>query len=338
MIQKNKILTLLFLSIIGMGCSTQSVLVKAYTPGRMELPPEVRTFSVFSRFVPAQGEYDRVKWGAYDSVDSVMLAASDTCYKAFSELFNSFDRFTTKIPTGERMFKHNGIDLPDPLPWDGLVKVANRQRTTALVMLESFNLKESEINVAPKGEGYSAEIEMTISTGWRIYQPSLRRIFDEKVYDHIYKLYGNGKSKEEAVSDLPPRAQRLILAGAFAGEEYARLMKPGITEIKRKYYTKGHKIIEESAEFITQNEWGKAKSKWDYHAYKGETDLLKAMCSYNMSLIAEKDGQINKALGFARRAHKYMPSNFHLELINDLTKKLFKLDELYKSGAIIKNW
>lgn len=338
MIRKFRILPLLFLSVFAIGCTTQSILIKAYTPASLELPPEVRTFSVFSRFVPAQGEYDRVIWGAYDSIDSVMLAASDTCYKSFSELFNSYDRYMTRLPEGERMFRHNGAELPDPLPWEGLVKIAKRQRTEALVMLESFDLIESDIKVIPQADSYLAEIEIIISVGWRIYQPSRRRIFDEKVYKHIYMLNGEGNSEAAAIADLPERSERLILAGVFAGKEYASLMKPGIAEIKRKYYIKGHHVIEESAVFAANDEWSKAKAKWDYNAYKGETDHLKAMCSYNMSLIAEKDGHINKALGFARRAQKYMPSKLHLELINKLIKKSFELDELYKSGKIIKNW
>lgn len=338
MIKRFRILFLVLLSILTFGCSTQSMLIKVYTPAKLELPPEVRTFAVFSRFIPAQGEYDRVQWGAFDSIDSVMLAASDTCFKAFSSQFNSYERFRTRMPVGERMYQHNGTALPDPLPWEGLLKIKARTRTDALVMLEAFGIKESELRYIQDGAETKAIVEMEISAGWRIYQPQRRRIFDAKVYNLNYQVSGTGKNKDEAKSNLPDKKNRLVLAGAYAGTEYAKLMKPGDLEVKRKLYVKGYEIIEEAAVFIENNEWGKAGKKWDYNAYKGETDELKAMCSYNMALMSEKEGHINKALGFARRAQKYLPAKLHIVLINDLTIRLLDLEDKYKSGMIIKNW
>lgn len=338
MIQRLKVLSFVLFTILGVGCSTQSIMVKVHTPLRMELPPEIRSFVVYSRFVPAEGDYDRIIWGAYESVDSVMLAASDTCFRSFDHLLNSYDRYVTRIPKAEPMFKHNGDSLPDPLPWEGLLMISKRNFSHAIIILESFGIEESEIKVSQQGDKFLAKVELSVSAGWRFYQPKLRRTLDENVYKVMYSIQNEGDTKLSAIEALPAKQQRFIMAGAYAGEEYAKLMKPGVIELKRKYYIKGDQVIEDAAELIANDEWSKAERKWDYNAYNGESDKLKAMCSYNMALKSEKEGYLNKALGFARRAQKFMPAKLHLELINELTIRSLDLEEQIKSGKIIKNW
>jgi len=338
MVQRLKVLTLVLLTILAFGCTTQSLMVKVHTPIKMELPPEVRTFSVFSRYVPAVGDYDRIIWGAYESVDSVMLAASDTCYKTFEKALDSYDRYSAKKPKAEPMFKHNGSNLPEALPWEGLMKISKRNYSHAIIILEAFGIEESEIELRQVGDEFLAEIELNVTVGWRFYQPKLSRVLDENVYEYKYGIKGEGDTKKSAVESLPSQDQRFSMAGVYAGEEYAKLMEPGLIEVKRKYYIKGDPIIEEAADFIDNGEWGKAESKWRFNAYNGENDKLKAMCSYNMALRSEREGFLSKALAFARRAQKFMPAKLHLELINELTTRSLDLDEQYKSGKIIKNW
>ncbi|MEA1875892.1 MAG: DUF6340 family protein [Bacteroidota bacterium] len=338
MIRKLKVLSLVLFTVLGVGCSTQSIMVNVHTPLRMELPPGIRSFVVFSRFVPAEGDYDRIIWGAYESVDSVMLAASDTCYRSFDHLLGSYDRYVTRIPKAEPMLRHNGDSLPDPLPWEGLLKISKRNFSHAIIILESFSIDESEIIVSQEGDKFLAKVELDVSTGWRFYQPKLRRTLDENVYVVRYSIQREGDTKLLAIEALPAKQQRFIMAGVFAGEEYAKFMKPGVIELKRKYYIKGDPVIEDAAEMIANDEWSKAERKWDYNAYNGESDKLKAMCSYNMALKAEKEGYLYKALGFARRAQKLMPAKLHLELINELTMRSLDLEEQIKSGKIIKNW
>jgi hypothetical protein len=321
------------------GCNTQSYLVDVYTPSKLELPPDLRAISVFNRFVPATGDYDRVIWGAYDSLDSTMLKVADSCTSAFSTMLGSSKKFNAKMPTGERMFRHNGPDLPEPLPsWEGLIKIAERQFTDGLIMLEAFDMTDQGIEISENNGIYTAVAKYEVITGWRIYQASRRRYLDESVYHTNYSVSASGASEQAARDSLPSQENRMIAAAKFAGEEYAKFITPKLISVKRKIYVKGNKVIEDAAAFVEEGSWGRAEDKWNYHAYNGESDELKAMCSYNMAILSEKEGYINRALGYARRAQRLMPSNLHLELINELTIRAFDIEEKYKSGEIVKNW
>jgi len=324
--------------LILISCGTQSYVLEVYSPPKLELPPGINGVLVFNRFVPAQGEYDRVQWGAYESVDTTMLQVADSCAQSFGIMLNSFPRFKTRMPEGVRMFKHNNTELPEPLPWEGILKIADKYFAQAIAIMETFEIEESEVITKSVNGVYTASVSYVITNGWRIYQPERRRVLDETVYKLPHAISASGSTKELAVSMLPDKKDRLFMAAKFAGEEYARLINPELIEVKRRLYIKGHEIIEEAAVFVEQENWRKAQSKWEYNAYRGESDELKAMCCFNMAVLSEKEGIINKALGYARKAQKLMPAKVHIELINELTIRLFELEEKYKTGEVIKNW
>lgn len=334
----NGIFYLILLMVGFSACNTQSVLVKVYTPAAVELPPTYRRLLVFNRFVPAQGDYERVKWGAYESVDSLVWRAADSCARSLSKVLEQTERFNTRMPEGERMFVHNGDTLPEPLPWAGLLKIMQRNYGDGLAMLEAFRIQEADPVFKQEGSDIQVTIQTDILTGWRFYQPDLRRMLIADVFTFQKDFSASGQSKEDALKNLPDRNERYIEAGIYAGKMMAESINPGIIEVKRKFYSKGNEPIEEGFAFIEKGEWGKAYSKWKYHAYNGETDEIKAMCSYNMAILSEREAAINLALGFARRAQRLMASNLHIDLINELTIRLFEIEEAYESGKIIKNW
>ena len=323
----------------GFGaCKTQSLMVRVPDPAAIELPATLRKVLVFNRFVPGTGEYDRVKWGAWDSVDSLLWRASDSCATAFSQYLNHTERFVTQMPSGERMFKHNGDFLPEPLPWEGLQKIAARNYGEGLAILEAFGIKEMEPEWTDGQGAYEVRKTLVVTHGWRFYQPDMRRTLVQQVFSTPMVFTAHGNSREEALAGLPDKQQRYAAASRAAGEDFARQVNPSYLEVKRTFYSKGPQVIEEGYQFIEAGDWGKAYNKWKYHAYNGETDEIKAMCSYNMAILTEKDGSINMALGYARRAQKLMPSNLHLKLINDMTIRLFDIEERYESGKIVRNW
>lgn len=320
------------------SCTTQKQVVQVYTPAEFDLPPGFRKLLIFNRFVPATGDYEYVKWGAWETVDSLIWEASDSCMAAFSASFDQSKRFFTRQPEGERMFRHNGRDLPEALPWEGLKKIAEKHFGDGIVILEAFGLDEAEPRVSPLGQNYEARLVVTVTHGWRIYQPELHRELLARVLVSDVEFTAAGASREEAMDGLPSQAERFRRAAVQAGQEFAEKILPGTIDLKRKFYSRGHPVIEEGYLLIEQGEWGKAHSKWKYHAYEGETDELKAMCSYNLAILSESEGAINLALGFARRAQRLMPAKLHLDLINELMIRLFEIEELYQSGQVIRNW
>jgi len=337
-----RIVIFLVLSVCLLSCKMQSVLVDVYTPAARSLPPEVKSIIAISRYVPAQGDYEEITWGYYQSLDTAMLEVADSCLSGFASELSSSDHFRVRTPKGHRMFKHNGDDLPKVLPWGGLLSICKKEYANAIALLEGFSIREEnplvKVYEDSQGSGFTASQKIVVTTAWRIQEPEKHRTFVEDVFTFSKLITVSGETKEDALRNLPDRKDRLIMASAWAGQEFARLIKPGVVGLKRNYYSKGHPIIEETAAYVESGDWGKVESKWKKNAYQGETDELKAMCSFNMAMLSEKHGLLNQAMGFARRAQRIMPSNKHLEYINILNFRMLEQQDLIKEGKLIKNW
>ncbi|MCD6347783.1 MAG: hypothetical protein J7L96_10220, partial [Bacteroidales bacterium] len=202
---KTKSLLALILVLISLSsCKMQSFMLDVYEPAGMDLPPEIRTFVAVSRFVPATGDYDDVKWGHYQSVDSLVLRVSDSCLAGFSKEFSSFGRYAVRNPKGYRMFHHNGDSLPEALPWKGLIAICQKQYADAIALLEGFSIRQERADINDltneDSSGFIAEQKVVVTAAWRIEQPIRHRMLDENVYTFSKSFTGKGATREEALA------------------------------------------------------------------------------------------------------------------------------------------
>lgn len=325
--------------VILSSCSIQKLTVDVYVPPGIELPPDVRSILVTSRYVPATGEYEAVQWGYFESVDSAKWELSRYYAQSFADALDSTDRYISKTDFDLRMLRNNNDTLPEQLPWLGVIDIADRTRAKGLAILQGFDLLEGDIRIKEnQDKSFTALKDITVKSAWRLSQPERRRMLDEKVYNYTKEFRSSGLSAAEAESSLPDSKVMLREACKWAAEQYAALLTPGVESVDRYYYREGHEKLVEAHEAIEEGNWGSAESKWKFLAYRADDDEVKAMASYNMALFCEKDGRLNQALGFARKANKLMPHKRHLDLINDLTIKLFKQEEMREKGIYIRNW
>ncbi len=320
------------------ACKVQHFMLEVYTPAPLDLPPELRTLVAVSRFVPATGPYDEVQWGHYQSFDSTLFRLANESLLGFTDEMNSSGRFGVRTPQGVRMLRHNGDSLPEMLPWEGLVQICRTNLSDGIALLEGFSIQQEPMETKEVSNQYVTTQMVHVKLAWRVLQPNRRRILDAGVYSYSKQFEGRGESRQAALDSLPDKGLQLLQAARYAGTAYANSMKPGLIAVKRNFYQKGHPVLEETAPFVLTGEWGKVEQKWKKNAYEGDSDELKAMCSYNMALLSEKQGFLNQALGYARRAQRFMPSKVHLDYINELTTRELQQEDQLKAGAFVRNW
>lgn len=327
--------------VIFNSCHMHKLTVDVYSPPAIELPPDVRGIVVTSRYVPASGDYEAVQHGYFDSVDSVKWDLSRYYTQVFANTLDSTDRYISKTDFNLRMLRNNNDTLPEPLPWVGLTKIVEQKRAPGLAILQGFDILEDDVSIeaSPETEAaYKAIKKIEVIAAWRILQPERRRLIDENIYSFSREFFGIGASPEEAAANLPGDIEMKKQACKYAAEQYASLIIPGADNVERDYYRDGDPKLIEAHEAILEGNWGTAESKWTFLAYRSEDDEVKAKASYNMALFCEKDGRLNQALGFARKANKLMPNRRHLNKINNLLIKLYNEEDLRDRGEIIRNW
>ena len=324
------------------SCQMQKLTVEVYTPPKVELPPDVRGILVTSRFVPAKGEYEAVQWGYFEEVDSSLWDLSKYYAQSFSNTLDSTDRYVSKTYFDLKMLRHNRDDLPEPLPWHGLLKIVEEYKAPSIAILQGFSMEEGSVEVIDNSgnteDPFEAKQKITVNAAWRISQPERRRMLDESIYTFSMEFKSHGKTSEEATAGLPEKNDMYHQACDWAAEQYGQIITRGYELVERDYYKDGDPKLIEAHELISEGNWTRAESKWRYLAYEGETEEIKAMACYNMALFCEKDGRLNQALGFARKANNFQASRRHLKLINNLTIKMFHEEELRERKELIRNW
>ncbi len=324
------------------SCHMQKIMVEVYTPPKIEFPPDVRGILVTSRFVPAKGEYEAVQWGYYEEVDSALWNLSRYYAQSFSTALDTTERYTSKTYFDLRMLGHNRADMPEPLPWIGLMKIADKYKAPSLAILQGFSVEEGDVELIEDKENseypLQAKQSVRINAAWRISQPERRRMLDENIYSFSKEFQGRGNTREEAITALPGKEEMYHQACDWAAAKYAKIITPGFELVQRDYYKDGDPKLVEAHEAILEGKWPRAESKWNYLVYNAEDNEIKAKASYNMALLCEKDGRLNQALGFARKANNYMPHRRHLKLINELNSKMFLDEERRERKEVIRNW
>lgn len=324
------------------SCHIQKLVVEVYTPPRIELPPDVRGILVSSRFVPAKGDYEAVQWGYYEDVDSTLWDLSIYYATAVSKAWDTTARYISRTDFDQRMLRHNRADMPEALPWEGLVKIVEKYKAPGIAILQGFAIETGEPEVVEAPEDpefrYHAVQPVTVTAGWRLSQPERRRMLDENIYTFTRDFAGQGNSREEALAKLPEITVMQKEACEWAAQKYAALIIPGSQTVSRDYYKDGDIRLEEAHQAMLEGNWGRAESKWNYLSYNAQDTLVKAKASYNMALACERDGRLNQALGFARKANGLVMHRRHLKLINELTRKNLLEEELRARKEIIRNW
>lgn len=329
---------ILILTIGLSSCQLQKLTVNVQTPSRVYYPPEIRSMMITSRYVPATGVYEDIQWGSYETVDSMKWSLSESIVDTLARYLAEDNRYLVKARHYPRMLRHNGPDLPEQLPWEGMQSLAEKELVQAILVIEGFDISRTEITMQQEEDTYSAGFAVQVSVALRVYEPDKRRLLDDSIYLFRNEYQSTGPTAQAARSGLAAEflAEKDICRQA--ARKYADLVTPGHKTESRYFYAKGDSLMEVAGRAALTGEWGKAESKWKWMAYNSKDTIIQAKASFNMALACERDGRLNQAVGFARRSQRLRPEKRTLDYIGILEEKIQANDESFKNGIIIKRW
>jgi hypothetical protein len=335
---KKTFLTLFTLTLILVSCQIQHVAVSRYIPPKVELPPELHSLLLTSRYVPATGPYEDVQWGGYETVDSIKWSISESLVDSLAKHLIAGNHFLVKVRHNPKMLKNNNADLPEQQPWDGMVTYAKKEVVQGVWILEGFELKSGKDSVNLTDNVFHAVRPYEVTCAVRLYEADKRRLVEDSVYRFSAVVEATGPSAEEALKALPNPVKSARMACSQAAAQYARLVLPGSVPAKRFYYAKGDSLLLVADTAVKKGNWGRAESKWGYMSYNRKDTTIQALASFNMALACERDGRLNQALGFARRSERLRPDRKTREYIAILEKELAEYQRKIKDREVIRNW
>lgn len=337
--KKYSVILLLVLALIS--CKTQQLYLNVIEPAPVTLPPYIKTVGVINRSVPT----DQTK--ALDVLDKALSlegvnldkdGAMESIRGLSDELYHN-TRFTEIKTLTDIDFRTPALSgFPNALTWDIVEKICKETNTDALFSLEKFDT-DTHLNYSSRkvdiktplgsipGLEHQANMETLVKTGWRIYDPSIKTILDEYVYNESVVFAGKGINPLLAASALVGRKEAVNEVSNKAGRGYAMRIIPYRLRVMRDYYVKGTNNFKIARRKAQVGKWDEAGQLWEKETTNPKWKIA-GRASYNMAIINEINGDLESALKWAQKSYEDTNNKLALRYVRILENRRYKTEIL----------
>jgi len=328
------------------SCKTNELYLNVTEPAPVTIPSYVKSVGVINRSVPTDetkvfDEIDRVF--TLESVDLDRDGALEAVKGLSGELLNN-ERFTAVKSLNNIDFRTSRLEnFPAPLTWEIVAQICNETGTDALFSLEKFDTdtrvsySANKVEIATPigsipGIEHQADMETTVKTGWRIYDPAGKNILDEYVYTESVTNSGRGINPLVAARALTGRKEAVREVSSRAGHNYAVRILPYRIRVYRDYFVKGTNNFKIAKRKAQMGQWDEAGELWLKETSNRKMKIA-GRATYNMAIISEINGDVDEALRWARKAWGDYNVKLALDYVRILGNRQYKSDVLKEQGG-----
>ena len=236
--------------------------------------------------------------------------ASDESIKGIFAASQNWEGVTIVIPETVKMYGTGTRDLPELLDWELVTEICKKERTDALLVLETFDSNtdlllsaamDQVTAIITTGEPVAkvpGTVNMNVACFWRLYEPASRTVIDQ--YQH------NSYMTFDLVGGLPP-PNALTEIAYEAGLYYVNRFLPGYYMVKRDLYkrTNGSAKHQFKAGYrrAEVGNWKGAMELWDELSAHEKRETAGRAC-LNIAVSYEVMGNNKEALKWAQRSYE----------------------------------
>ena len=328
------------------SCKTNELYLNLLEPAPVTIPSYVENIGVINRSIPT----DETK--VFDAIEKVFTLEDvdldrDGAFAAIrglsDELLNN-NRFTEIKTLSDIDFRTSRLEeFPTPLSWDKVVQICNETGTDALFSLERFDTDtkvsysankvdiETPIGSIP-GIEHQADMEILVKTGWRIYDPTAKKILDEYINEESIVKSGRGINPLVAAQALTGRKAAVKEVSNQAGQNYAFRILPYKIRVMRDYFVKGSNNFKVAKRKAQMGLWDEAGELWQKETSNRKMKVA-GRAVYNMAIISEINGDVDEALKWAQKAWGDYNVKLARDYVRILENRKYKNDVLKEQGG-----
>lgn len=224
-------------------------------------------------------------------------------------------------------------DSPSQIPWSKIESLCKANGVDAIFSLAhydtetQFSLRKKRIwqanmlRIKEKVKGHEITLETLIENGWRIYNPTNKRIIDEIVFTEAFESTAQGTNAVQALIAIEDRSTAVVTQSKNKGESYGMRLLPSETGVIRKYFVRGTKELELAHMHAEQGDWKSAVALWESLSTHKKVKI-QSRVAYNLAFYQELKGNLGGALHLAKRAQEKEATKTKLNYINVLKERI----------------
>jgi hypothetical protein len=329
-----KALVMIFFMVLIVSCKTELIYMNVMVPAPVTVPADIKKVGIVSRNIVSEASKQTEKIEKVLTLEGKNLdrdAAVESTKGLESELNNNKRFDEVKQLTQVKLSTMGAGVLPSVMDWSVVSKICQENKVDALFALELFdtdskvtyNTRQVQVKT-PLGNVPGIEHEATVNTalkvGWRIYDPAHKQLLDENVNTDNVVLTGRGINPVAAASAIMGRKEAVNQAAYKSGQAYAHRIIPYWIRVTRDYYVKGTSNFKKAKRKAQTGNWDDAAKLWEKETQNPKDKIAGRAC-YNMAIIQEIDGNLDKALEWARKAYEDYNNKLALDYIRILERR-----------------
>ncbi|WP_298505661.1 DUF6340 family protein [uncultured Maribacter sp.] len=318
MITLNRFFAFASIGLLLVSCSaTHQLTMSAVDPAPVHIASDVQHIGIINRSLPAEGNsgidtIDKILSAEGKNLDKDGAEAAIASVKSELQRLQRFDKVAV-IKDIPEIKKGLGV-LPASLSWDQVDKICKENDVDVLFSLAFYDtdtkasVKATEMDL-PNPVGIKAKVPAVaitlrtqIQNGWRIYDPATKIILDEYSFNNNLVSSGSGINPMKAVKTIMNRKEKVVETSSHIGDYYAKRITPRSRRVKRDYFVKGTNNFEIAMRRAQTGKWNSAAELWEKEVSNPDGKIAGRAC-YNMAIINEINGDLNKALDWAQRSY-----------------------------------
>jgi hypothetical protein len=163
--------------------------------------------------------------------------------------------------------------------------------------------------------------EVTLATnivsGWRIYDPQIKEVVDERLFNKNMVFSGKGINPIKAVEAVAGRNETVQEYSRNLGIAYAKRLIPRTRRIARDYFVRGTDNFKVAQRRAQAGDWDGAAELWQQELSNPD-EKIAGRAHYNMAISNEINGELDKAIQFASKSYTDYRTNIALDYVNIL--------------------
>ncbi|MEO5594580.1 MAG: DUF6340 family protein [Chitinophagaceae bacterium] len=326
---------LLLAAVFFSSCaSTNLVYLSVQEPAPVTIAQDIKTVAVINR--SAVSKQNKI----LDAIDKVMTmegpdldaAGAEASVTGLTDALAANNRFTAvRLPATQYAGNAAPGFFPAPLSWNEVEKICAANNADAIFALELFDT-DSKINYAVNqvslktpvgnvpGFEHQANMHTLVKTGWRIYDLRGRTVIDEYAFDRSLNYSARGINPLLAAAGLINRKEAVKEVGSQNGHAYAQRILPYWIRVYRDYYIKGSDNFTIGTRMARTGNWKGAEEQWMKETTNPGSKIAGRAC-YNMAIISEINGDIDKAIEWAKKSYENYNNHLALTYVNILKNR-----------------
>lgn len=329
--------------IINSSCSSTNRLTMGGTQApRISIPNGVTKIGIINRSIPSEENNKLDKLDKILSLEGLNLDKEGAEYalQGLMDELSRDDRFDVVkvIENIEGQRKGLGI-FPAALPTDLVAQICKDNDVDILFSLEFYDTDTSpsyeqttvkipnNIGINVGIPGHRLTLNTVVKNGWRVYDPVTKSLLDEYIFNDFLTSVGEGINPVKAFEAIAGRKEGVLQISNNVGIDYGLLTRPINVRVARDYFVRGTNNFKVAMRRARTGNWDGAADLWASELDNRKTKVA-GRAHYNMAIINEINGDLEKALEFASASYSDYETRLALSYVKILRRRIAEQQHL----------